>query len=285
MVTVSPPLVSIVILCHNYGRFLGEAIESALAQTHQPVEVIVVDDGSTDHSVEVARRYPVQLITQPNRGVCVAGNTGFAAATGDYVLRLDADDRLTPGYVEKTLRALESHPWAHFAYTAAEYFGARTGSYPIEPFSPDTLAERNYVNASALMRRRSLEDVGGYNVNMRAGRYEDWDLWLSFAERGLAGVMVPERLLMYRQHATPSRGTLRLASLRLLQREASMAAQLRANHPRLFATPALLNRLRTLPRRTLTGSVSPHFSLMLVAFYSTMLAAAARARIACRPSG
>src|SRR5437870_5008653 len=93
-----PGLVSIVIPCHNYARYVGEAIESALAQTHQPVEVVVVDDGSTDASKDVVSGYAVTLLAQPNRGVCAAANAGIRASRGEFVLRLDADDRLVHTY-------------------------------------------------------------------------------------------------------------------------------------------------------------------------------------------
>jgi glycosyltransferase involved in cell wall biosynthesis len=273
------PLVSIIIPCFNYAQFLGEAIESALAQTHQPIEVIVVDDGSTDNTVEVAHSYPVRVISQPNSGICVTANAGFAAASGDYMLRLDADDGLAPDYVSETLAALRRHPSAHFAYTEVAYFGARTGTYPIEPFDPETLAERNYINASALMRRASFQAVGGYQLNMTGGRYEDWDLWLAFAEHDLFGVLVPQPLLLYRQHAAPSRGTLRLHSWRLVRREMECAALLRDNHPRLLASSRLLARLASLPKRVVTGKVSPRFAALLVSMYAVMLGHDVRKRI------
>src|SRR5258708_34897153 len=118
------PLVSVVIPCHNYASFLGVAIESALRQTHQPIEVIVVDDGSADNSREIAGHYPVKLLAQPQRGVCVAVNNGIKASTGAFVMRLDADDILDPTYVAETLGALELRPDAGFAYTEVCYFGA-----------------------------------------------------------------------------------------------------------------------------------------------------------------
>ena len=95
--TAGRPLVSVVIPCFNYGRFLDEAIESALRQTHQPIEVIVVNDGSTDDTDGVARRHPVTLITLQNRrGVRRGQRAGLAVAHGEFVLRLDADDRQVP---------------------------------------------------------------------------------------------------------------------------------------------------------------------------------------------
>jgi glycosyltransferase involved in cell wall biosynthesis len=278
------PLVSVVIPCFNYGRFLGEAIESALGQTHQPIEVIVVNDGSIDDTELVAGRYPVTLINQPNSGVCVAANAGFAAARGEFVLRLDADDRLAETYVEVTLSALVAHPGTHFAYSAVEYFGSETGSYPIEAYSAETLTERNYVHASALMRRSAFEDVGGYDLGMRTSRYEDWDLWLRFAERGLRGVMVPLPLLHYRRHPAASRGTLSLRSFRAVMREVRLASQLQDNHPDLFASRALLGRLSRLPGRVFRREVSARFSVLLLGVSAVMLGRSV-AGLAQRPAG
>jgi glycosyltransferase involved in cell wall biosynthesis len=93
--------ISVVVNNYNYARFLDDAIGSALDQDHQDLEVLVVDDGSTDHSLAVARRYEpkVRVITQPNGGQCAAFNTGIRSATGEGVIFLDADDRLAPGAV------------------------------------------------------------------------------------------------------------------------------------------------------------------------------------------
>jgi glycosyltransferase involved in cell wall biosynthesis len=270
MTTVAA-LVSVVIPCHNYGQLLAAAIESALNQTHQPIEVVVVDDGSVDNTREVAGRYPVKRLSQPQLGVCVAINNGVRASAGAFVMRLDADDILEPTYVAETLAVLEREPDAHFAYTEVEYFGAATGTYPIEDFDAETLAERNYIHGSALMRRQSFELVGGFDPSMADARCEDWDLWLAFAERGLRGVRVPKPLLRYRQHAGTSRNTLAWHSLQVWRRNFEMAARLQDNHPTLFATRSLTRRLSRLPGRMLRGRVSPRFALLLVSFYGVML--------------
>ena len=264
-------LVSVIIPCHNQSAFLAEAIGSALQQTHQPVEVIVVDDGSTDDTVRVARDHPVQLLTQVRQGVCAAVNTGIEASHGQFVMRLDADDILEPSYVAETLAALEERPAAQFAYTEVSYFGALQGTYPVEEFDPNSLAERNYIHASALMRRTAFERVGGYDEQMSSARCEDWDLWLSFAERDLPGVLVRKPLLRYRRYATKSRNTLDWRSLRLWRRNLAMAGRLRDNHPRLFAPGAIVHRVARLPRRVLSGEVSLRFAVLLVGLYAAML--------------
>ena len=107
-----PTLVSVIIPCYNAAEWLGEAIDSCLAQTHQPLEVIVVDDGSTDASLEVARRYAeqhdvVQAVTQPNRGAPVARNRGVCMSRGPYLQFLDADDRLVNGKLQRQVAVLD----------------------------------------------------------------------------------------------------------------------------------------------------------------------------------
>jgi len=265
------PLVSVVIPCFNHARFLGEAIESALAQTYAPIEIVVVDDGSMDNSAEVAQRYPVRLVRQANQGLAAAGNAGIRASRGEFVVRLDADDCLRSGYVAETLQPLLDNPRIHFVYTQVEYFGARTGSYPVEDFDLDTLAERNYIHASAMMRRSSFDAVGGYSVDMRGLRCEDWDLWLSFAERGFRGHLVPRQLLQYRQHTSGSMVTINFRSVAGLRRELTIMSRLYAHHPAVFTPPRLLRRLATLPRRLLQRQVSLRFACMLVSFYAVLL--------------
>ena len=113
--TRDAPLVSIIIPCYNQARYLADAIKSALAQTHSPVQVVVVDDGSVDNTAEVASHYPnVCFVRQRNQGVAKARNTGFHRSSGDYVIFLDADDRLTPNAVETHLRCFAEHPEAGF---------------------------------------------------------------------------------------------------------------------------------------------------------------------------
>jgi len=263
------PLVSVVITCHNYGRFLGEAIESVLAQTYRPLEVIVVDDGSTDDSQMVAKRYPVKLLAQTNQGVCAATNNGIRASTGDFVMRLDADDKLAATYVEETLAALNTDPTAAFAYSGGTYFGNWTGPVPLRPFDPEALAEGAYVMPCALMRRSAFERVGGYNEMLSRLRSEDWDLWLTFAELGMRGVLVDRPLWQYRKHGR-SRVSATI-SPRGIWREYAMIRRLQDNHPALFAADALERRLARLPARLWRREVSLRFVLLLTAFYSIML--------------
>lgn len=197
------PRVSIVIASYQYGRFLGEAIESALSQT-VPCEVIVVDDGSTDGSVDIARKYPVTVVALEHQGVCEARNHGAKLAKGDYLLFLDADDVLLPNHVETCLRVLTEAPSKiAYAYTPMEMFGAETGRFDSRPFSARSLAQNNFVNVSALVRREAFERAGGFNPEMKVG-LEDYELWLRMLDHGYEGVFVEDVALQYRRHG-PSR--------------------------------------------------------------------------------
>src|SRR5215204_1649122 len=112
-----PALVSVVIPCYNQAHFLAEAITSALAQTYPHLDIVVVDDGSTDNTGEVAAGYPgVRYVRQANQGLAAARNTGLRHSHGSYLVFLDADDRLLPQAVEVGLRQLQVHPECAFAF-------------------------------------------------------------------------------------------------------------------------------------------------------------------------
>jgi glycosyltransferase involved in cell wall biosynthesis len=114
---------SVVIPCHNSGRFLAQAIESALGQTVTPADVTVVDDGSTDETAEVAERYDVTLVRQRQLGVSIACNRGFAEARGGYALFLDADDELVPDALENLLARAAANPEAGLVYGHQQFVG------------------------------------------------------------------------------------------------------------------------------------------------------------------
>lgn len=245
-----PPLephVSIIIPCFNYGRFLAEAVESALGQTHVPLEVIVIDDGSTDDSYEVASRFvpAIAVLTQPNSGLVAVLNRGLREAKGDYFVILSADDVLQPSYVETLLAALLEQPGAAYAYSEMEYFGARSGVFPAKPFSPALLLAGNYINATALTRRADALAVGGFQPNPR-NAWEDWDFWLRLLEAGRYGVPVSEPLLRYRRHETTSRNPpSRWSAFKALRAVAALHPSLYERRPHVVREALLFAALVT----------------------------------------
>jgi glycosyltransferase involved in cell wall biosynthesis len=198
-------LVSIVIPCFNEEEFLSEAIDSALAQAYPNIETIVVDDGSTDRSVEIAQRYGdrVQIRRKANGGLSSARNCGIDAAKGEYVTFLDADDRLHPDFVAKTAAMLEADPTIGFVYTQMEYFGRESKISTWPEYSIAELVRGNFVSATSLIRASLFREVR-FDERLRTG-WEDWDFFLSLAERGHTGRRIDEPLFLYRKHADASR--------------------------------------------------------------------------------
>lgn len=196
--------VSVVIPCYNYGHYLAEALQSCLRQTLPPHQVLVVDDGSTDDTATVTRRFgpQVEYLWKHNGGLSSARNAGAARATGDYVVFLDADDLLVDTYLERCVEVLNTAPRdIAFAYTPVRYFGRRSGVSRTPPFSIRTLRYSNYVNASAMIRRDVLRR---FSYAEELSSLEDFDFYLTLAEHGLRGVRIREPLLLYRKHESMS---------------------------------------------------------------------------------
>lgn len=198
-----PPLVSIIIPCHNYGRFLAEAIDSALEQCHGNVEVIVINDGSTDDTDTVARRYGdrIRYHATANRGHGATLNFGLSLARGDYYVPLDADNRLHPAFIERTLAVLHAatDPAVAYVYTHRQLFGLRSGVARSKPYDLAALKQRNYIDMCALTCTRVWRDIP-YDETRAMRRALDYDFYLTLAEHGYRGQLLDDILIDYRMH-------------------------------------------------------------------------------------
>jgi glycosyltransferase involved in cell wall biosynthesis len=190
--------------CFNHGEFIGEAVESVLAQTFHDFEILVVDDGSTDPATRetIARLAApgITVLTTPNRGLPAARNCAAGHASGEYLCALDADDRLATTWFEKGVRVLDAQPDVAFVSHWLETFGDERWTWTPERCDLPTLLARNAVNGAALVRKEAFDAAGGYDESMREG-CEDWDLWLRLVESGQQGAIVPEVLFFYRRRA------------------------------------------------------------------------------------
>jgi glycosyltransferase involved in cell wall biosynthesis len=203
----SPPaqlLACIVIPCFNYGRYVREAVESALAQTVSSLEIIVVDDGSTDPETRrvldaLADLPRVRIVRQPNQGLPTARNTGVLLARSEYVCCLDADDTVEPTYVEMAIAVLEADRSVGFVCSWVRLFGDEVGIWKTRDFDIDDALIENHTAAGAVFRRDDWLAVGGYRPDMRQG-YEDWDFWLRIAALGRRGRVVRTPLFNHRRH-------------------------------------------------------------------------------------
>lgn len=237
------PRVSVVVPCRDDGAFLDEAVSSALAQTVDDLEVVVVDDGSTDPATcrlfAAYDRPRTRVLRLHASGVSRARNAGFAAAQGGLLLPLDADDALEPAFVERTAAVLEARAEVGLVETEATFFGYRSGPWERPPFSMPELLLGNTLLPCSMFRAVDFRRTTGYDPRMEGG-WEDFDLWLSFVELGLVAARVPETLFRYRvrrgsRSARMTAGDWRRAYARILH-----------NHPGLF-----LRHPRILPRYVL----------------------------------
>lgn len=218
--------VSIIIPCFNAGRLLLEAVDSALAQTHPDLEVIVVDDGSTDDETrstldELKGNANVTLILQENRGVSAARNAGISAASGLYIIPLDADDLIEPSYVEQAVQVLVAHKDVGLVYCRADLFGDQTGPWCLADFSWSQVLVHNMVFCTALYRRADWLDVGGYDESMLAGR-EDHDFVLRILGLGRRVHRLDDVLFHYRQHGSTRNHTIGQSRTNLIEASAKL---------------------------------------------------------------
>ena len=193
------PLVSVLIPVYNGEAFLGEALESVLGQTWPAVEPIVVDDGSHDTSADVAARYPVKLIRQPNAGVAGARNRALAAAKGRLVGFIDQDDVWMPTKLERQARCLLDHPAAGICIARQEIF--LEPGYPGPRAMPAEWLEGSHHTTQLggfLVRREVFDLVGPFDDAYSAINDTDW--YLRAIDLGVEQVFVEESLQRYRLH-------------------------------------------------------------------------------------
>jgi len=208
------PVFSVVIAAHNAARTLPSTVRSVLAQTRQDFEILVVDDGSTDGTGEALRGFTdsrIGYVRQANLGPAAARNAGIERAAGEYVCLLDSDDLWLPEYLEAMAVALDADPAAGLAYTDAWRLNDATRRVlrhtTMQLYQPPArpprerdalllaLLERNFVYTSATVRRRVLDEVGGFKKFTRS---EDAELWLRIAASGARFVNSGKVLAVYR---------------------------------------------------------------------------------------
>lgn len=182
------PLVSVIIATYQHAGTLPSCLDSVFAQDYPNIEVIVVDDGSTDNTAQVLKPYleRIQLITQSNQGANPARNRGFRASQGEFVIFVDADVVMKPDMLSRMMAALDVDQGASFAYC-----GFRFGWKHFRglPWDAERLRKMNYIHTTSLIRR---EDFPGFDEHIR--RFQDWDVWLTMLGQGRRGVLVPGTL-------------------------------------------------------------------------------------------
>ncbi len=193
--------ISVVIGVYNAEPYLAEAVDSVLMQDYRPLELIVVDDGSTDGSGEVAQRYEeVRLIQQANAGNGSARNTGLQAATGEFLAFLDADDRFTPGKLSLQMRALDEDPDLDMVFGhVQEFVSPELDEETRATIRPPAATPMPWTAPNLmLIRRASFDRVGLFSTAVRVGVTVDW--FARADEAGLRHRILPQTVLERRLH-------------------------------------------------------------------------------------
>ncbi len=196
---MNEPLISIIIPVFNHASTLERCVDSLVAQTYRPIEIVVVNDGSSDNFDEVMKKIEtkvknsnrsldldLRVFSQSNHGASAARNFGFKKSNGQYVMFYDADTIAEPEMLSELKKALDVHTEASYAYSPYK-LGWKT--MKSQPFNADDLRRYNYIDTMALIRRSSLDDIEGpFDVSLK--RFQDWDLWLTLLEREKIGTFV-----------------------------------------------------------------------------------------------
>ena len=244
--TDASPRVTVIIPLHNHAHDVTRALRSVARSSSAELEVVVLDDASTDLSRDAVLGFMERHATLPsillghswNRGLGATRNSLVRAARGKFVLPLDADNELYPTAVAKLVRALDADPDALFAYPILEVHveGVPVTLLGSQPWEPTRLRWGNYIDALALLRRDELVALGGYTEDIRLYGWEDYDLWCRAAAHGLRGVHVPEILARY---ASGEHSMLSLTNID----DTEARALLRLRYPAVFVHPSRRHRV------------------------------------------
>ena len=201
-------LVSVIIPVYNMEKFLRETLDSVLASDYPNFEVVLMDDGSSDTSLQIAQEYAskdkrIQVHVQANAGPCVARNHAISLASGTYILPVDADDLISPTLISHAVEVIETDPEIKVVCPSAQFIGDRVGKWNLPPFSLNLLAQKNMIHASSLYRKTDWERVGGYCEEIIAR--EDWDFWIAVLKDGGKMVRLPGLEFYYRVRAGSKR--------------------------------------------------------------------------------
>lgn len=206
------PKVSIIVPCYNQAQFLDESLQSIIEQSYTNWECIIVNDGSPDHTEEIAQKWETKdprfiYLYKENGGVSSARDVGINAAKGLFMLTLDADDKYEATFLEKAVAILIDHPQTGIVSSWGLYFTNEKQSQVFKSTAQsvsDFLFHNGVNMGSSLFRKECWEQVGGYDENPANG-YEDWEFYLRVCALGWRVNIIEEVLFFYRQHVVSRR--------------------------------------------------------------------------------
>ncbi|GGE44347.1 glycosyltransferase involved in cell wall biosynthesis [Pedobacter psychrotolerans] len=196
-------ILSVVIPCYNHGQYIQDAIDSVLSYKDQPIEIIIVDDGSTDiytiNKMMELKSLGYHVIQQKNSGLAKSRNIGIMQAKGKYILPLDADNKIREDYIRKALPLLEANK-CDIVYAKPFFFGddIKSREFETKSFSGPELLLGNYIDACAIYRKEIWIKNEGYDYNMPFQGFEDWEFWINSYLKDFRFHFIEEELYEYR---------------------------------------------------------------------------------------
>lgn len=197
--------VSIIIPSYNSAAYIQETIDSVLGQTHNNLEIIVVDDASTDNTLEVLQKYAeqIKILALPhNQFVSKARMAGAAEATGEYLLFLDSDDRIHRDYLKLAVEVMQQNPQISVVYSRAKYFGSKNREWKLPAFQVQDFLLTNSVFMPALIRKAAYDKTGGFDQSL--SMFEDWELFIQILRNGGQFYKIDQVLFYYRKRKDAS---------------------------------------------------------------------------------
>lgn len=235
------PLVSVIIPCYNQEQYLQEAVDSVLASTYENIEIIIVDDGSTENTkfLETFYASKTKIIHQENQRLSIARNNGIKQSLGEYILPLDADDKIHPEYIEKAVNILETQSNIGIVYCEAEFFGEKKGKWKLKKYKFPDILWRNVIFCSAMFRKSDWEKTGGYKKEMKFC-FEDWEFWITLIENGAGVYQIPETLFYYRQNVSSMSKNVQNKKFDMIKQIIKLHPNLYAKHWKIIFLPMLI---------------------------------------------
>lgn len=200
--SVAPNLLSVLMPVYNTERYIAEALRSVFAQKWEPMEIIVINDGSTDRSAEIAAGFPgVRVVHQSNMGLCNARNRCLSEASGEWIAFLDADDRWLPEKTTHQMRAFEADPELDLVFAEIrQFYSPELGEEERARFKIAQEVMSGKLPGVMLARRRVFDRVGKFQEVIRLGDCLDW--YARAKDLGVRELTLPEVLLERRIHTT-----------------------------------------------------------------------------------
>ena len=234
------PTVTAVVPCFDYGRLVQQAVDSLRRQSYPALEIVVVDDGSTDPETlaalaELEQHSTVRVVHQPNQGLVGARMAGAAAATGELLLFLDNDDLLEPEAIALLAAHLVADAGAAFAYPAQHFFGDEELVWEPQDYNAYDLLWSNHPTVCSMVRAADFRAVSGYDRSMQFG-WEDWEHWIALAAGQRFGRSVPVPVFRHRRHGKTMTHT-------AAEKGAQLRAAILGKHQALYA-PASITALK-----------------------------------------